>query len=477
RDAWDTKPPGIFYVFWLSFKLFGRSEMAPRLLDILWTLATAVTVWALARRLLSPWAGVAAGLILMFRYVTHGYYWHTTQCDGFASLPLALAALAVVVAEERKSARWAAASGGLTAVAITFKFTLGIFLALPLVALAASSAESVRSRWARATAYLAGCAGALLLVGALMWRAGALKPMLETIFVWDSQYARVRVPGLPQQNLVQELGQFLIGDPLPLLFPIGLLAVVGTIDLAVRPESGRMRWLAPAWALALLAQIWVQGRYYSYHWLPVLPPLAMLAAQGLRSVDFLLGKMRTRWVRRALPATGLVALCAFLAFAYWSFLRLPIRSLLGEVPRETYLRAFDRAIQSDFSLVADREVGAWIQEHTDATAPVFIWGFESGVYFLADRPPASRFIHNLPLIAEWSPPEWRAELIHDIEDRRPPYILVVHNDAQPWLAGRWDDSASQLTTYPQLARLLNERYQRGERLGDFQVWERAPDSG
>ena len=87
RDAWDVKPPGIFYIFWLSFHLFGRSEMAPRLLDLLWTLATGVAIWALGRRLLSSWAGVAAGLLFVLRYVTHDYYWHTTQCDGFASLP------------------------------------------------------------------------------------------------------------------------------------------------------------------------------------------------------------------------------------------------------------------------------------------------------------------------------------------------------------------------------------------------------
>ncbi len=475
RDAWDTKPPGIFYVFWLSFRLFGRSEMAPRLLDVLWTLATAVTVWALARRLLSPWAGVAAGLILAFRYVTHGYYWHTTQCDGFASLPLALAAVAVVAAEEKKSAGWAAASGALTAVAIAFKFTLGIFLLVPLVAIAASSKESARSRLARAAACLAGCAGVLLLVGALMWRAGALKPMVETLFVWDSQYARVEVPGLAQQNALQEIAQFLIGDPLPLLFPIGLLAVVGATDLIVRPGSGRMRWLAPAWALAIIAQIWVQGRYYAYHWLPVLPPLAMLAAQGLRSAAFLLGRSSRRWLGRAVSAAGLVALCAFLGFAYWNFLKFPIRSLMGQVPREMYLRAFDRATLSDFSLVADCEMAAWLQEHTEATDPVFIWGFESLVYFLADRPPASRFIHNLPLIADWSPPEWRAELIRDMEERRPTYVLVLYHDPQPWLAGRWDDSASQLATYPELKRLLDEKYRRAERLGDFEVWERESD--
>jgi hypothetical protein len=196
----------------------------------------------------------------------------------------------------------------------------------------------------------------------------------------------------------------------------------------------------------------------------------LLAAQGLRTATFLLGRISARRVTRAASAIGLAALCAFLGFAYWRFLQFPIKGLMGQIPRETYLRAFDRATQTDFSLVEDRQAAAWVQEHTEPGTPVFIWGFESLVYFLADRPSASRFLHTLPLIAPWSPPEWRAETVRDLEERRPPYILVLHNDPQPWLVGRWDDSAAQVATYPELARLLELSYEPGERIGDFEVW-------
>ncbi len=477
KDAWDVKPPGIFYLFWLSFRLFGRSEMAPRLLDLVWTLATAVAVWALGRRLLSSWAGVAAGLLFVLRYITHDYYWHTTQCDGFASLPLALAALAVVSAEQRKSAPWAALAGALVALAMVFKFTLGLFLALPLAALAASGGEAARARAGRAAAYVGGCLGVVALVGGLIWRAGALPDMVETVFVWNSRYARLQVPGLLHQSALPEIARFLMGDPARLLFPVGLLAVMGAVDLIARPGSGRLRWLGPAWAATMVAHVWVQGRYYSYHWLPALPPLALLAGQGLRTAAFLLGKVPGRRLARALPAVALLSLCGFLGFAYWNFLRFPLRRLAGRISRETYLRGFDRAIRSDFSLLADREMAAWVTERTQPNTPIYIWGFEPLVYFLADRPPASRFLYNIPLVAHWSPPAWRDELIRELEEKRPPYILVVRGDPQPWMTGRWDDSAAQLATYPELRRLLVERYRPGAWIGDFAVWELQQDSG
>src|SRR5690349_4238038 len=35
RDLWDFKPPGIFFVYALAQALFGKSMLAPRLLEVL----------------------------------------------------------------------------------------------------------------------------------------------------------------------------------------------------------------------------------------------------------------------------------------------------------------------------------------------------------------------------------------------------------------------------------------------------------
>ncbi|MCJ7821513.1 MAG: glycosyltransferase family 39 protein, partial [Armatimonadetes bacterium] len=60
HDVWDVKPPGVFYTYWASFALFGRSTASPRAFDLLWTLATASVIWSLGRRLASRWVGAAA---------------------------------------------------------------------------------------------------------------------------------------------------------------------------------------------------------------------------------------------------------------------------------------------------------------------------------------------------------------------------------------------------------------------------------
>src|SRR5690606_25341487 len=42
RDRWDFKPPGIFFVYATAFGLFGKSMIAPRLLEVALVLGAAL---------------------------------------------------------------------------------------------------------------------------------------------------------------------------------------------------------------------------------------------------------------------------------------------------------------------------------------------------------------------------------------------------------------------------------------------------
>lgn len=475
RDAWEMKPPGVFYLYRAGFALFGRSALSPRLLDVLWTLAAALAIFALGRRLLSPWAGAAGALLFVVRYAAGHSFWNTAQCESFASLPTALAALALIAAERRRSAAFSLACGALIGAAVLIKFTLGIIILLPLIAAAVAAKEPRAPRLARAACSLLGCAAVLGVSAALLWRAGALREMIEITLVWNARYAQLPVPFPQAQSFAYQSFRFLAGLPHLWLFPVGLLALVGTGDLALRPAAGRTRWLVPAWALLMVAAVWIQGKYYTYHWLPVLPPLALLAAQGLRGIWAALARAASRATCRALAAVGIACLCAALALAYWATLRVPIRHLIGQMPREEFLARFDR--YGDVSLQANRAVASFLRAHTEPDDPIFIWGFEPLIYWLADRPPASRFIYTVPLVVDWSPDAWRPELISDLTREQPRFLVVAHNDALPWMTGRADDSAAQLRGFPELEALIARHYRRAHTIEDFDIYRREQRTG
>src|SRR5688572_5222181 len=46
RDLWDFKPPGIFLVYGVAQTLFGKSMLAPRLLEVM---GLGVSVWCCVR--------------------------------------------------------------------------------------------------------------------------------------------------------------------------------------------------------------------------------------------------------------------------------------------------------------------------------------------------------------------------------------------------------------------------------------------
>lgn len=469
RDFWDVKPPGVYYLYWLSFLAFGRSMLAPRVMDLLFSLATAGGLVVIGRRLSSRGAGLAAALLFLARYALGFDYWYTAQADGFASLPLTLAALVMLEAERRSSWRWSLLCGALIGFAALAKFTLGIFLLLPLVALAMSRGEGFKPRLTRAIGYLVGCALVTGIAVFVIWQADALPDMWKIMFSWNSTYAKIRVSGF--RVVVGQTWRFWFGRDYWALTGIGVLALIGLVAL-VRPRKGdRLRWVPVVWLALMLVQVCVQGKYFEYHWLPLLPPFSLLAGAGLLGIwQVLRACIKPALVAKRLAAVGLAAMLALLVVGYLAKFNNEIGVVTGRIPAATYLAGFkDR---QDYSLTADLQVAAFLRARTATGTPLFIWGFEPVIYFLADRPPVSRFVCHPPLVTSWSPPEWRAELLRDLTQKQPDYILVAHHDEMPWVTLRPYDSANELACYPALLELLRRDYHPEVRIEDFDLWRR-----
>jgi len=209
----------------------------------------------------------------------------------------------------------------------------------------------------------------------------------------------------------------------------------------------------------LLAGVVLQGKFFTYHYATALVLTSLPAGWGYWQ---LLERARRSWV----AAMALVATIVLIALpdapvlatraAFWS--RSQARLQAWRQPEERQALRDRLYSAPDYDAAAIRAVADWIQTNSSPGATIFVWGFEPFLYELADRQPASRWIYNIPQRVAWSREVARAELMHDLQEKRPEIIVVQEGDVMPWVTGNALDSGAALGDFPELVSLLQSSY-------------------
>mgnify|MGYP000957222837 CR=1 FL=1 len=124
------------------------------------------------------------------------------------------------------------------------------------------------------------------------------------------------------------------------------------------------------------------------------------------------------------------------------------------------------------SFARSRAVARELRSRVPAGAPIFVWGFEPSIYWMAERPAASRFIYNVPQRTAWRRDESRATLLRELAAHPPAAIVVQHGDRIPKVTGDDRDSAGALEAFPELQRLLVRDFTWAREVRDFDVYVR-----
>ena len=518
-ELWNPKPPAIFYVYALAMRLFGQSAEALRALDLLVAPPIAVGLYWLGARLANRRVGLWAALLFPVFYFTETF-WTLTQNDGIALLPMVGALVCAVKAADggRRARLWALAAGALCALTLWFKYPFVLFVGVVVVAyvvvgrknpsppaplpqgegsnarrksdpgyppqhLGGVRKESVitglrirnssfsprpegeglgvRANASVIAAFFAGAA--LVGVGGVLYMAslGALDALVESATVTSSYTAL----GFNLQDLTAALGVY-IGYRWAhwgLLFVLVLLW--WPLRWLLRERGEGRRWgIVWLWLAAAAGIMLMQAKAYDYHWLPMLPPLALLSADTLeRALEGLARRFGGDAPLRA--AVGVVVV-GILVLNVWPR-ALPY--LTGQQDQATYYSRFQAG-----EFVADESlrVARYLRERVAPGDSLFIWGFRPEVYYLSGLNPATRFIFQFPLVGAWYPEAWKEEAVDILWAALPPYVLVLQVDYMPWVTGRNEDSNQLLQEYTELNNWLMANYTPESEIGNFHLWRR-----
>ncbi len=476
RDFWDTKPPAIYYVYALSEILFGYSIHAIRWLDLFWQIATAMVLFMIARRLSEcRVTAFIAGCVYIAAYASRGW-WNTAQPDDFLNLPLAVAVLLLMRGLERQ--RFVLLSliqGVLVGVAFYFRYPMGLMLAVCMAVLLMGKGRNAATFQGLAS-MMGGfviCAGGYALY---LYLSGAWGEFLYTEFTWAREYGRLGAAPATVAGILH------LGDIFSSHFSFVSIAIVALVGYALTVREGRCDRrvkLIALWALVALLNLYMENKFYIYHFAPLAAPLAIGASLALGPV---FTRRMAPLARRAVVVALILAIAVpfltvnrrynlYCAETYMDSERALLAGICsGKELRDYYMNV--RFTSDDFSFPADLVVADYIRDHTRPGEPVFIWGCETLVYYLAGRQNASRFIHNFPFRCGWTDPRFGSELLNSLIDTRPSYVLLVRNDPSWWATGTWDDSVKSLREYPEIERFIADNYSFDRRIEDFLIFRR-----
>ena len=479
RDAWDFKPPGIFYIYTAATMLPGSAERAIRWIEVASLLSIVPACAILARTYLGDArAGVLSAALAVLIHV-QSEFWDTAQPESFGAvcaiwgLVTGSAAVSVMQPADARRRRWLwAATGALYGAAFFLKPTVGaagvVPLAIGLVRQSRASGPRMQAMASIAACFLAGAAGAALLSILPFLVRGGLDDFRIALFEFAPRYTAVSWRALFPHSAWWVLSDWLYG--------YSLVNLVGLLLLALPPLDERTRagivHIGGAIAV-MLAGVAVQQKFFLYHYGAALPLTAILAGWGYWKLSRRIG---TRWY-------GAAAVCALLVVLAGAVGRLvPTRDTffarcalrLREWTHPAERQAIRDRLYSLYDYVGadNRQLAEWIRRDADSSGPLFVWGFTPELYPVTGRQPASRYIYNVPQRAPWSRDASRAELMSALRMASPAVIVVEHGDAVPQVTGTMADSAWELQTFPELRGFVAAGYDLAFHVPKFHAYRR-----
>lgn len=407
RDAFDNKPPLIYVWYALSFLLFGETLWAPRLLVSLMLSVTTLLVYFEGRLLFSHRAGALAAVAFALS-MGLTVFETNANTEYFMLLPLVGSLLAFTLAERCDDGRLYALAGALIGVAIMTKET-SLFVFVLFVALVAyrvwkerGGAALLSRRFVRPVAWLtAGCAAAGLLIVLPFVLTGTFDDMWEAIVVYTLHYVG-RVPWFPNRLVaVLKMPPFLFF----LMGPLFMLGALGFWRLVREADASKL--IVPGFALAILLGMVGAGRFYHHYNVTMLPAFALALPAGA----LMIMNMRPA-PRRLLLSVAVLSLIPAVA--------LSANTYLQPTPEERHVAKYQHDLPRAEWEVESPALGQWLKERTSPEDSIYNLGFQSEIYFYADRQSPTRFMFDHPFIAGDRYVDWA---IDELSADPPKYVV------------------------------------------------------
>ena len=456
-DAWDTKGPAAWLPSLLVEAVFGRTAWAIRTFDISMVIAALVAMRSIARRIGQPGSGRVAITLYALWYSSLDF-WQSAQPDGWVASWLIIACATAITG----GPIGALIAGLLVGLCTLVKpFYLGYAVVMWIIVWSMRR-QSVRTRVWHSALVAVGIGAAIGAQLVFLDSRDALQGFFE-VQRWNRDvYAGL---GDPWMTRVPAIFKGM------LLMPWGIVAPVALFG-SIRPTRAHRMTIAALGVgfLGAVAGVMLQGKGWQYHWLPMLPFLALLADVGFAALRVetageIAGRFRWLALLLALTIGGITPLQQFYR---WARSRVSAETIATYEQRE--FRYYGRQPGSVYAIVdslraltpADRE-----------SPDVLVWAMHPAPQYLAGMKIPTRFAVIRPLFdgpGSTFRAQYRAQFETTLRTSPPRWWL----QPTPALLAREEELRSHdVESYQAAAAVLDEQYRIASQTPEWLVYERV----
>ncbi len=488
QDIWDHKPPCVYFVYMVA-QVFFHDFIGITIMEIIIVLLNGILLYKLSGVLLRliypaedfekrPIKKHFFSLFALFLYLIFfnrlpfGGYWNRLQAEILIDFFM-LCSLLLILRRTRRveKGHWIYFNEFLAGLCISLALTAKTTAVLLVpVCMAAAAIHGKTNKLKSLFWFCFGCAFLWMLFFPLLYFAGILSEFVEATIIFNlyhSSAGSISMGTLPLWPRI--LFAF------PYLFPLYILSLLGIIGLVAGRRSVDIRYAAIPllWWIAVLCSVFVQRKFWLYHYQNIVLPLAIMASLGQNWIMQLTRRPYSSFLKYLFCALFAASLVPYTAFhsryyksqGYWDYYK-------GELSRKIFYSRFRWGL-NDFNYYADVLVADYIKKEVQDSEKIFIWGYEPLVYALSDRRPASRFIFDYPLsVIEWNKTKRRRICIEELKKNKPELFLVLKRDRNDL---ELFTSEVQLRNFPELYDYLESDYKRITAIEDFAVYHRKTD--
>lgn len=396
--AFDHKPPGVYYIYWAAFKLFGHSIASPRMMACLGILAACFLVGMIAFRInRSTLSGIVSIIVFGVSSVLPFLGGAGSNTEVF-TLPFSMAALLCIL---RAAAGWRFGyfwAGLLFGTASLIKQPAALIAVFTVTGVCVA----YRERWSDALRGILLCFfGGLVAVGTVFmfyYFVGDFRVFWSCFYEYNASYAQMVSWTEGLRSGIEMAGRFLDADKILLLFGItGILwfSVFGNI----KSKEGVVLLFFMA---GCAASVSLGLQFYGHYFIFLLPVLAL-------GMGLIIG-----YFAEVIPNGIVMALLFFVAFLQGYI------SVWKMTPVGMHRRIY---AGSDW-FVRTLVVGDYLRT-AGGSGSLYVMGADPEIYWYSGLKPVSRYIYSYPIDIEHPHrAEFRQELISDFVRNRPDWLVV-----------------------------------------------------